>query len=269
MYNFLWFALLAGIGVTFASAPLGAVMMWRKMAYFGDTLAHSALLGVVVSFLLHFSQPLVGVALISVLVALLLLYGEDKTSLPSDSLLGLLSHVALAIGIVVISLIPSFRGAIFSFLFGDILAVNTQDLLMIYGSSALILILLFINWQDLLAMTVHEDLAAVEGVNVGRQRMIFVLMLALLIAMAMKVLGVLLITAMLIVPAAGARAFAKTPEGMVLISWGLSVTSVVLGLLASLFWDVPAGPAIVVVAGVGFVLSQGLAIAHRASYGRY
>lgn len=269
MYNFLWFALLAGIGVTFASAPLGALMMWRKMAYFGDTLAHAALLGVVVSFLLNISQPLVGVALVSVLVALLLLYCEDKTSLPSDSLLGLLSHVALALGIVVISFIPSFRGAIFSFLFGDILAVNLQDLLMIYASSAFILILLSIHWQDMLAMTVHEDLAAVEGVNVGRQRMIFVLMLALLIAMAMKVLGVLLITAMLIVPAAGARAFAKTPEGMVLISWILGVSSVMLGLLASLYWDVPAGPAIVVVAGVEFVFSQSLAIAHRSSYGRY
>src|SRR5271170_6349145 len=108
MYNFLWYALLAGVGLAFASAPLGAVMVWRKMAYFGDTLAHAALLGVVLSFLLHINQPLVGVALVSVIVALLLLYGEDKTELPSDSLLGLLSHVTLALGIVIISLIPSF-----------------------------------------------------------------------------------------------------------------------------------------------------------------
>lgn len=263
MYNFLWHALLAGIGVTFASAPLGALMIWRKMAYFGDTLAHAALLGLVLSFVLQLSQPWIGVALVSVIIALLLLYGEDKTQLTRDSLLGLLSHVALALGIVLISVIPSFRGAIFGFLFGDILAVNTQDILMIYGCSALIMILLAINWQDLLAMTVHEDLASVEGVNIRRQRILFVVMLALLIAMAMKVLGVLLMTAMLIVPAAGARAFAKTPEGMVLISWVLSILSVILGLAASLYLDIPAGPAIVVVAGLEFVLSQCMAIKGR------
>ena len=268
MYHFLWLALIAGIGVTFASAPLGAVMMWRKMAYFGDTLAHAALLGVVVSFLCQFTQPLVGVALVSVLIALLLLYGEDKTPLPSDSLLGLLSHVTLALGVVIISFFPSFRGALFGFLFGDILAVSMNDIAMIYGSSALILLTLSFNWQALLAMTVHEDLAAVEGVNIRCQRLLFVLMLALLIAMAMKVLGVLLITAMLIVPAAGARAFARTPEGMVFISWCLSVSSVLLGLLASLYWDVPAGPAIVVASGLEFVICQSLAVAYRASYGR-
>lgn len=269
MYDFLWLALIAGIGVTFASAPLGALMIWRKMAYFGDTLAHAALLGVVISFLCEFTQPLVGVALVSVLIALLLLYAQDKTPLPSDSLLGLLSHVTLALGLVIISLFPSFRSAIFGYLFGDILAVNLNDIALIYGSSAVILLILSHHWQALLAMTVHEDLAAVEGVNIGRQRVLFVLMLALLIAMAMKVLGVLLITAMLIVPAAGARAFARTPEGMVFLSWCLSVLSVVLGLLASLYGDVPAGPAIVVASGLEFVICQTLAVAYRTSHGRH
>lgn len=259
MYDFLSYALLAGVGVTFASAPLGALMIWRKMAYFGDTLAHAALLGLVLNYLLQLGHPLFGVAAVSIVIALLLLYGEHKTSLTSDSLLGVLSHVSLALGVVLLSITPMFRSAMFGFLFGDILSVNREDLVLIYSTVSLIVGVLWWSWRDLIAMTIHEDLAAVEGVNIRRQRVLLVLMLALLIAVAMKVLGVLLITAMLIVPAAAARVFAKTPESMVCIAWVISILSVLGGLWVSWVGDVPAGPAIVVMAGVTFVLGQGWA----------
>lgn len=259
MYNFLIYATLAGIGITFVTAPLGSFVVWRRMAYFGDTLSHAALLGVALGFLLQLTQPIVAVVFVCLAIAGLLLILEHRPQLASDSILGMLSHASLALGVIVAASMPNFRGDLFGYLFGDILAVGPQDLMILSGTVAAVLGLLFWNWQGLLAMTIHEELAEVEGVRTQRLKILFVVMLAVVIAVSMKLLGVLLITAMLIIPPVTARPFCKTPEQMVGFSVIISMIAVLGGLASSWYFDTPASPSIVVVATILFVLSQMMA----------
>lgn len=172
-----------------------------------------------------------------------------------DTLLGILSHSMLALGIVTVSLL-NINVDLLSLLLGDLLAVSGRDLILMAGAALVIALLLWRMWPKLLAFTLHEELAAVEGVKVERVRLALMLMLALLIAIAMKVVGVLLITALLIIPAATARRIAATPEQMAGFASLIGCVSVVLGLTASVIWDSPAGPSIVLAAGSLFMLGQ-------------
>ena len=255
MDDFLVRALAAGIGVALVAAPLGVFVVWRRMAYFGDTLAHSALLGVALGFLLGISLN-VAVVSISLLIALLLLALQNRKQLATDTLLGILAHSALSVGLVVLAFQEEVRVDLLGYLFGDILAVTMSDLLWVWGGGAAVLLLLAIIWQRLLAITVHEELAQVEGVPVMQIRLVFMLMIAMVIAVSMKIVGVLLITSMMIIPAATARRFSKTPEQMALFAALVGVVAVILGLAASWFGDTPAGPSIVVSAALLFLVVQ-------------
>ncbi|WGL15299.1 iron chelate uptake ABC transporter family permease subunit [Microbulbifer bruguierae] len=252
--TFLWYALGAGLLVALVSGPLGCFAVWRRMAYFGDTLAHSALLGVTLGFVLHI-QPTLAVGASSCLLALLLVYFHRHQNLSVDTLLGILSHSMLALGIVTVSLLE-INVDLLSLLLGDLLAVSSNDLMLMAAAAAGIAVLLFLLWPKLLAFTLHEELAAVEGVKIEGVRLALMLMLALLIAIAMKVVGVLLITALLIIPAATARRLSRTPEQMAGFASLIGCIAVLLGLSASIIWDSPAGPSIVLAAGLLFLLGQ-------------
>jgi len=238
-------ALLAGIGVALICGPLGCFIVWRRLAYYGDTLSHSALLGVALSFLLDVNITL-GVFSICLLVSFSLLYLNRHASLSADALLGLLAHSALALGMVVLGFMAWLRIDLMGFLFGDILAVSKIDLLLIYGGGALVLAILWRIWHPLFAATLNYDLAEAEGLKPQRAQMVFMILMACVIAIAMKIVGVLLITALLIIPAATARRFAKGPEHMALLAAFFGASSVVSGLYGSLAWDTPSGPTIVV-----------------------
>nr|WP_010131132.1 iron chelate uptake ABC transporter family permease subunit [Microbulbifer agarilyticus] len=252
--TFLWYALAAGLLVAVVSGPLGCFAVWRRMAYFGDTLAHSALLGVTLGFVLHI-QPTLAVVASSCVLALLLVYLQRRQNLSVDTLLGILSHSMLALGIVTMSLLQ-INVDLLSLLLGDLLAVSSQDLLLMAMAAVIIAGLLWYLWPKLLAFTLHEELAAVEGVPVDKIRLALMLMLALLIAIAMKVVGVLLITALLIIPAATARRLSATPEQMAGFASLIGCVSVVVGLGMSVVWDSPAGPSIVLAASLFFLLGQ-------------
>ena len=252
--DFFMRALIAGIGVAIVAGPLGCFIVWRRLAYFGDTLSHAALLGVALAFLLQLNITF-AVFTVSAGVALALLMLQARASLSSDSLLGLLAHSALAIGLVVLAFMTWVRIDLMGFLFGDIFAVSTTDILVIYLGGALVLGVLAAIWRPLFAATVNRELADAEGLNVGRANFIFMLLMAGVIAISMKIVGVLLITAMLIIPAAAARRFASGPEQMALLAALIGVVSVVGGLYGSLQWDTPSGPSIVVAALVLFVFS--------------
>ncbi|MFU8837995.1 MAG: zinc ABC transporter permease subunit ZnuB [Thiohalomonadaceae bacterium] len=254
MDDFMLRALLAGLAVALITGPLGTFVVWRRMAYFGDTLAHSALLGVSFGVLLQLNMNL-AIALVCVLLALGLVMMQRQRQLATDTLLGILSHSALALGLVAISLAETVRIDLMGYLFGDILAVGWSELAWIGGVSLSALLALLWLWRPLLATTVHEELAQVEGVNTGRSRLLFVLLLALVIAAAIKVVGILLITSLLIIPAATARRFAHTPEQMALLAGLLGLIAVGSGLYGSLQWDLPAGPAIALSAALLFFLS--------------
>ena len=254
MPDFLLYALLAGLGVTLVAGPLGALVVWRRMAYFGDTLAHSALLGVTFGLLLNINLNL-AVALGCLLLALILVALQHNRFLATDTLLGILSHSTLALGLVMVSLFTNSRIDLLGYLFGDILSASAGDVVTIWVISVLVSALLFLFWRPLLAITVHEDLARVEGVPVTAVRTALMLLMALVIAIAMKVVGVLLITALLIIPAATSRRLTHTPETMALGASLLGALSVLGGLAASFYWDSPAGPSIVLCATGLFVLS--------------
>ena len=247
-------ALVAGIGVAIVAGPLGCFIVWRRMAYFGDTMAHSALLGVALSLLLGTNMT-AGVFLVAALVALALLLLQRRNALSADALLGILSHSTLAIGLVMLAFMSWVRIDLMGFLFGDILAVSKLDIALVYGGGALVLAVLAVLWRPLLAATVSTELAEAEGLRPERARIAFMLLMAAVIAIAMKIVGILLITSLLIIPAAAARRFAATPEQMAVMAAIVGAVAVVGGLYGSLSWDTPSGPSIVVAALGLFLLS--------------
>ncbi len=253
--DFLVRALAAGIGVALVAGPFGTFVVWRRMAYFGDTLAHSALLGVALGFLLQV-DPLLAVMAVCLLVAVLLFFLQRQQRLPSDTLLGILSHSALSLGLVTIAFIDNLRIDLLAYLFGDILAVGSRDLVMIYGSGIFALVLLLILWRPLLAISLHEDLARVEGVPVDLVQLAFSCLLALVVAIMMKVVGLLLITSLFILPAAAVRRLSRSPEQMAVLAALAGAVAVCGGLYGSWQFDTPAGPSIVVCATLIFALLQ-------------
>jgi zinc transport system permease protein len=257
MDDFVIYALAAGIALALVVGPLGSVVVWRRMAYFGDTLSHAALLGVALAVAAE-QLPMAGVGLIGVLIAVILFWLEKQRNLSTDTLLGILSHSALALGLIVLSVIQSqgFNINVMSYLFGDLLAVDSSDLVLMYTSVIVILLVFSRILPSLISISVNEELARVDGVAVEKVRFIFMIMLALVVAVALKVVGILLITALLIIPAATARLFSRSPKQMVFISVLLAVAAVVLGLYSSLNWEFPAGPAIVVSASIMFFVSR-------------
>lgn len=255
MPDLLLFALLAGYGVAILAAPLGCFVVWRRMAYFGDTLSHSALLGVSLGLLLNVNINL-AVILSSMMIAMLLVTFQEKRHIASDTLLGILAHSALSIGLVTVSFADNVRVDMMSYLFGDLLATGSSDLYWIYGGGALVLATLAWLWKPLLSMSVHAELAQVEGVPVQKLRMILTLLMALVIAVAMKIVGVLLITSLMIIPAATAQRLARTPEQMVVFSALLGIFSVSGGLAASWYFDTPAGPSVVVSSFILFLITE-------------
>ena len=252
--DFFFRALLGGIGVAIVAGPVGCFIIWRRLAYFGDTLSHSALLGVAMALLLELNITL-SVFFISLIVSLLLLLLQKRASLSSDALLGLLAHATLAVGLVVLAFMTWVRVDLMGFLFGDILAVTTNDLAIIWFGGMVVLIGLSFIWRRLFAATVNYELAKAEGAKPDLTNIVFMVLVAAVIAVSMKLVGVLLITALLIIPAATARRFSTSPEHMAIIAAAIGALSVVVGLNGSLKWDTPAGPSIVVAALAGFIIS--------------
>lgn len=257
--DFIIRALLAGMAVVLMTGALGVVLLWRRMAYFGDTLSHSALLGVAVGVLLG-ANVNVFIVLVCVLIALGLLVMQREQRLGGDALLGVMGHGALALGMVSLAFIPGTRVDLMGYLFGDILAVSWLDVSIAWSVAVLVLSVLAWIWRALLSLTVHEELAQADGINPLIIHGVYMVLVALMVAMAMKVVGVLLVTALLIMPAATARVFAKTPEQMLLGAMLLGVLALCLGMAGSLLWDTPTGPSIVLGALLLFVAGRLLAI---------
>jgi len=252
--DFILRAWLAGIGVAMIAGPLGCFVVWRRMAYFGDTMAHSALLGVALG-LLAGVDPALGIIVTALAVALSLLAFRRARRIADDTLLGILSHAALSLGLVAISLLSWVRLDLMGYLFGDILAVTPADLIWIYAGGAGVLAALVWIWRPLLALTIDEDLARAEGVPLLRTQIVFMLLIAATIAIAMKIVGILLITSLLIIPAAAARRLARSPEQMAFAAAVAGAIACTLGLWGSLSFDTPSGPSVVLAAVVLFIAS--------------
>ena len=251
--DFMVRATLAGIGVALAAAPLGCFVVWRRMAYFGEATAHAALLGVSLSLMFEFSVFL-GAIFVSLLMASLVTLTQGR-SLFLDTLLGVVGHMSLATGLVVVSFISGVRIELMAYLIGDILSVSKSDLLLIWVGLVIVLVLLFWRWSALLLCTLNEDLAASSGLNPRTESYALTIGLAVVVAVGIKVVGVLLIISMLIIPAASARSLVSTPEKMAVFASLIGVLSAVLGLNASYVFDTPTGPTIVCVASIIFIIT--------------
>lgn len=246
-------ACLAGIGVALAAGPLGSFVVWRRMAYFSDATAHASILGI--AFALAFETSLFFGALIAAIAMALGVQALTSRGRAMDTALGVLSYSALAIGMVAVSLTSGVRIDVQALLFGEILIVQAPDLALIWGGAAVVLALLWARWSAMLTATVSPELAQAAGINPRVEQFALTLALALTVAVAIKVVGVLLIGALLIIPAAAARPFARTPEAMAAIATLGGIASVMLGLTAAWEFDVLAGPAIVCAAAALFALS--------------
>ncbi|MDG5496880.1 iron chelate uptake ABC transporter family permease subunit [Niveispirillum sp. BGYR6] len=262
MDDFLIRAGAAGVGLALLAGPLGCLVVWRRMAYFGDTLAHSALLGVALGFLAGIDLN-IGVVAVCLCIAVALTLLQEQRRLASDTLLGIVSHSTLSLGLIALAAMQTVRVDLLAYLFGDILAVTPTDLIAIWAGGAVVLGVLALIWRRLLALTVDEDLARVEGVPVRWIRLAFTLLIATTIALAMKIVGILLVTSLLIIPAATARRFARSPEMMAVLAALAGAASVLGGLAASLYADLPSGPAIVVTAAGLFLVGHLLPGARR------
>ncbi|SFQ53364.1 zinc transport system permease protein [Roseivivax halotolerans] len=252
--DFMVRATLAGIGVALAAAPLGSFVVWRRMAYFGDATAHAAILGVALALSLQISI-FAGATAVALLMAVTVTRLSGR-GYAMDTLLGVLAHSALAFGLVAVSFLSGIRIDLMAYLFGDILSVSKADLAVIWGGASLVAGLIAWRWSALLTTTLNDDLAHASGIDPKREQMVLTLALAVTVAVAIKVVGVLLIAAMLIVPAAAARPLSRTPEAMALIAALIGSVSAVAGLSGAYMLDTPAGPSIVCVAAIVFALTS-------------
>ena len=247
-------ALVAGIGIAIVVGPLGCFVIWRRLSYFGDTLSHSALLGVTLAYSFSLNISL-SVFIISAVVALLLINLQKRTKLAGDSLLGLLAHSTLAIGLVLIGFLSYIRFDLMGLLFGDILAVTMEDIALVWVGGFVILGILYFIWKSLFSATVNYDLSAAEGMKPEVSNFIFTLLLAGVIALSIKMIGALLITGLLLIPAATARNISNSPNQMVFLATLVGIISVIAGLFTSLELNTSSGPTIIVVALILFIVS--------------
>ncbi|MFA0109895.1 zinc ABC transporter permease subunit ZnuB [Vibrio breoganii] len=255
MIEFLLPSLLAGFGIAIIAGPLGSFVVWRKMAYFGDTLAHASLMGLALGFLLDINLYL-ALVVCCMALAIILVTLQRQRLVATDTLLGILAHSALSLGLIAVSFLDNVRIDLMGYLFGDLLSVNNYDVMFIYMGAAVVMLLLVAFWRPLLSSTVNEELAAVEGVNISLMRLLIMLMIGLVIAVGMKFVGALIISSLLIIPAATARRLCRSPEQMAIMASIIGMICVCTGLSMSWFYDTPAGPSVVVSATVLFLLAQ-------------
>lgn len=235
------------------TAPMGCFMVWRRMSFFAATLAHSALLGAVLGLVMGIGV-LTGVAGFTVLMAIGLSFWLNQRLLSADTVLGLIAHLNLALGIIIVSYLDNLRIDLRVYLFGDVLSVSKTMFYFTIAVSLLGVAWITWGWRGLINLVVQSDIAQTEGYPIQRFELVFTLVLSLTIALGMLSIGVLLIISILIIPAATARLLSRSLIQMVFITWGLSVLAIIVGMLSALHFNVPAGPAIVVVASVFFVL---------------
>jgi len=255
MIEFLLPSIFAGLGIALIAGPLGSFVVWRKMAYFGDTLAHASLMGLAFGFLLDVNLYL-ALVVCCMLLAVILVTLQRQQVVAADTLLGILAHSSLSLGLVAVSFLDDVRIDLMSYLFGDLLAVSPDDLIFIYLGVIVVGLMLILFWRPLLSTTINEELASVEGHNVDLMRLILMLLVGLVIAVGMKFVGALIITSLLIIPAATARRFSRSPEQMAVLASLFGAVAVLSGLSLSWHFDTPAGPSVVISAAALFLLSQ-------------
>lgn len=246
-------ALVAGLAVALVAGPFGCLLAWRRMAFMGETIAHSSLLGVVLGIILGI-VPQYSIIIVALVMAVILYMLDQSKGLARDVSLNVIAHGSLGVGLFIISLMPNVSVDLEAYLFGSLLAIDDIDLIIIFVGGSGILAILLYYWRSLVALTISPDLAKAENLVKQDAEFIFTLLVAVLVAITMKITGLLLVSAVLIIPAAAARFIANSPERMAIYASVIGMISVGLGLYISLINDVAGNAAIVVVAIGLFIL---------------
>jgi zinc transport system permease protein len=250
MDDFLIRAIIGAALLGAAAGPLGCFVLWRRMAYLGESIAHMGLLGAGLGILIGVA-PLAGVAVTAIIAGLIMARTSDHY-IPSGTFIGLVGHVGLALGFILLSTMETVRADLLGYLFGDVLAMSPTNIAIVAIGGASILAVLIWLWRPLLAITVSRDLAMAENARTAYLDVLFLVLVAGLVALALKIVGALLIVALLLIPPAAARPLAKTPEAMALLAAGIGAASAPLGIAGAYFTDAPAGPSIVLAAAAIF-----------------
>ena len=245
-------ALIAGIGIALIAGCVGCFVVWRQMAYFSESFAHSSILGLALGLLYGFNVNIL-MLIIGTIIVFLLVWLQQTRILPIDTLLGIVAHASLSIGMIVLS-ISNIRYDLHSFLFGDILTVNSLDLLWIYSSFAVVVVILSIYWGSLILFSIDESFAQAEGVNTALMKFILLMLIAIVVSVSIRVVGILLIASMLLIPTAAARQIVRSPRSMMAVAGILGIVATVAGILASMHFDVPSGPSIIASATAIFIV---------------
>jgi zinc transport system permease protein len=247
-------ALIAGCLIGAMLAVLGVFVVLRRISFFADAIGHSALTGIALGILLNIN-PFLGALLFTLAVAVAIVALRHYSHLHLDTLLGVFFPSAVALGVIIVYLTPGFTTDLVSFLFGDILTVSSQDVLLAVVLGLITLAWLWFAGKTALLVTLNESLARVAGVSTPRQELLFLILLAAVIALAIKIVGIILVTAMVVIPAATAQNAARSLTQMFVGSVAVGLLSVLVGLLLSAFLSVPSGPAIVLTAATAFAAS--------------
>ena len=243
--DFMVRAVIAGLIMVTIAAPMGCLMVWQRLAFLSDTLGHAAVMGVGLGLLLQL-QPIFGVLAVALLIVFSLSRVTSFNTALSETTLAIISHTGLAGGIILVGLLPANTVNLEAILFGDLLATTTTDLASLLITTVLLLFVLLHHWRGFVAVSVSREMAQAEGIEVRKVQFLMYIMIALLVAVMMKVMGVLLIAAMLVIPTTSARLLSRSPEQMVLISALYGLGALGGGITGSFHFDWQTGPAIVV-----------------------
>ena len=241
-------ALLAALFLAPLCAVLGVFVTARRMAFFSDTIAHAALAGVALGFLLGFAEPTLPMVLFSLGVAIAMFWLRENTELLTDTIMALLLSGSVALGVIILSLLKGFRAQLHAYLFGDIQAVSDGEVLMAGLLALGVGGCLFAQINPLSLLAAQEDLAHVCGVRVRRLNYLFVGMLTLTVSASIRLLGVMLVTALIVIPPAAARSISRNLRQQILFSLAVGVLSGLGGVMLSYQFDLPAGPTVVLTA---------------------
>jgi zinc transport system permease protein len=246
-------AIIAAIGVAIATAPIGVFVLWKRMAYFGDAISHSAIFGLGIATIIAV-EPIYGIIFCAIIFCFLIFALSKQNIYSNDSVIGIASCSLLALGMILLAIFPS-RVNLESYLFGDLIILQNRDVLLIYIVAVLSSVAVFMWFKNLLLATINKDLAKISGIKVENLELKFLLLTALTVACLVKIVGIFLITSIMILPAAIARNFSKTPTQMLFFALLFSGISMVGGLLIAMFLDFPSSPAIIVFAAFLLITS--------------
>ena len=247
-------ALIGGVGVALLAGPVGCLIVWKRLAYLGDSLSHAALLGIALGLALGFDLTL-GTIAVCITLVMLFLISRRQRRIGSDSFLVILAHGSLALGLISVTFLEGAQLDLMSYLFGDILTISHSDIMWIYLIGASIIAVIAFFWKTLLSVAIDEELTRAEGAPAMLASVVFMLIIAASVAIAMKMVGVLLIASMLVIPAATARRISNSPEQMAVFASIVGCIAVIGGLFGSMEIDTPAGPSIIAAALSLFILS--------------